>query len=156
MSGVNSMANNQEIIIYNATLKTETKVLPIIKSEAQWQEELGDLPFRVLRKEETERAFSGEYDQNKREGLYVCAGCGTHLFSSKNKFDSGTGWPSFDAPVRVSNIGTRSDKSFFSVRTEVHCIRCKGHLGHLFEDGPQKTTGLRYCLNSAALNFIEK
>jgi peptide-methionine (R)-S-oxide reductase len=105
----------------------------------------------VLREESTERAGSSPLNKEKRRGTYVCAGCALPVYSSTTKFESGTGWPSFYAPIRGS-IGTKEDNSFFSKRTEVHCRRCGGHLGHVFDDGP-KPTGLRYCMNGVALKF---
>ena len=127
----------------------------IVKSDAEWQAELTAEQYRVLRKHDTERAFSGEYNDNKQPGTYLCAACGTELFGSDTKFDSGTGWPSFYAPTDPENVGTQSDRTLWMKRTEVHCNRCGGHLGHMFEDGPAPT-GLRYCINSASLKFDKK
>ena len=125
------------------------------KTEAEWKERLTDQEFEILRKEGTERAYTGDLLQEKRAGWYTCAGCGNPVFSSETKFESGTGWPSFYQPLSEEAIGTREDRKFWMVRTEVHCAHCGGHLGHVFEDGPEPT-GLRYCLNSAALDFVPK
>ncbi|MEM7416740.1 MAG: peptide-methionine (R)-S-oxide reductase MsrB [Gemmatimonadota bacterium] len=126
----------------------------IEKSEAEWRAELNDMEYHVLRKKGTERAFTGKYHDDKREGTYRCRGCGEPLFSSETKYDSGTGWPSFYDVVDPENIAEETDRKFFMKRTEVLCSACGGHLGHVFPDGPQPT-GLRYCINSAALELDE-
>jgi len=120
-------------------------------SDSEWRERLTHQQYIVLRKAGTERPFSSPLEHEKRPGLFACAGCDQDLFSSKTKFDSGTGWPSFWAPLDNA-VGTEEDRSFFMLRTAVHCSRCGGHLGHVFNDGP-KPTGLRYCMNGVAMTF---
>jgi peptide-methionine (R)-S-oxide reductase len=122
------------------------------KTEEEWRRELTPEQYRVLREKGTERPFTGELNDMKEPGRYRCAGCGAELFSSDAKFESGTGWPSFYRPAEGEAVDTEEDSSFFMRRTEVLCSRCGGHLGHVFEDGPQPT-GLRYCINSCALEF---
>jgi peptide-methionine (R)-S-oxide reductase len=124
----------------------------INKSEAEWQKILSPEQFYILRKQGTERPFTGKYHDHHEKGTYVCAACGTALFESSKKFESGTGWPSFYEPVKGEHVEELSDTSHGMVRVEVRCGKCGGHLGHVFDDGP-KPTGLRYCINSASLDF---
>jgi len=124
----------------------------ITKSEDQWRELLTTEQFNVLRKEGTERAFSSPLNDEKRDGIFCCAGCGKELFQTDSKFDSGTGWPSFFAPIEEDSISEHTDRKLFVKRTEVRCADCSGHLGHVFSDGPNPT-GLRYCMNGIAMNF---
>ena len=123
----------------------------VIKSDEEWRAQLSDMEYKVLRKHGTERAFSND-SFPKSGGTYFCKGCGIPLFEGDAKFDSGTGWPSFYAPIDSENVGESQDNSWFMKRTEVHCNACDGHLGHVFPDGPQPT-GLRYCINGASLDY---
>lgn len=143
------------LTLFDAIRKENVSAEKVVKTKEEWAKQLDPAAFSVLREKGTERAFTGKFNAHKGEGVYVCAGCGNHLFDSKDKFDSGTGWPSFTRPVDPKNIGTETDRSFFSTRTEVHCARCDGHLGHVFEDGPPPT-GLRYCMNSVSLDFVPR
>ncbi|HEX2553677.1 MAG TPA: peptide-methionine (R)-S-oxide reductase MsrB [Microvirga sp.] len=132
----------------------EGEAYPVALSDQEWRQRLSPEAYYVLREHGTERAGTSPLDREKRPGTFVCAGCGQELFSSETKFNSGTGWPSFYQPIPGA-VGTSEDRKFFMVRTEVHCSRCGGHLGHVFEDGPQPT-GLRYCMNGAAMTFEPK
>jgi peptide-methionine (R)-S-oxide reductase len=135
-------------------MSQKTETFPVQKSDEEWRKELEPQQYQVLRKHATERAGTSPLNAEKRKGEFRCAGCGEPLFDSETKFESGTGWPSFWDP-KPGAVGTTTDRSFFMTRTEVHCAKCGGHLGHVFPDGPQPT-GQRYCMNGAALKFEEK
>ncbi len=127
----------------------------VVKTEQEWQEQLTPEQFQITRKKGTERAFTGKYHDSKENGIYQCVCCGTELFSSDTKYDSGSGWPSFWEPIDEENVSNEEDNSLFMRRTEVVCTVCNAHLGHVFDDGPAPT-GLRYCMNSASLNLVKK
>ena len=134
------------------TMKPDNDVFEVSKTDDEWQDTLSPKQYDVLRCHGTEMRGTSPLNKEKREGTFICAGCGQPLFSSDTKFESGTGWPSFYAPMDGA-VGTTTDRSHMMARTEVHCQRCGGHLGHVFEDGPPPT-GLRYCINGVALNFV--
>jgi peptide-methionine (R)-S-oxide reductase len=136
----------------NVMAETIEETFEIQKTDAEWRRELDPMQYNVLRMHGTERPGSSPLNKEKRKGTFACAGCGTPLFASDTKFESGTGWPSFYKPL-PGGVGTSADNTFFMRRTEVHCHRCGGHLGHVFEDGPQPT-GLRYCMNGVAMKFV--
>jgi peptide-methionine (R)-S-oxide reductase len=126
------------------------------KTEEEWKRELTPEQYEIVREKGTEAPFTSELNENKAEGTYKCVACGQPVFSSEEKFDSGTGWPSFDAPMDDDAVETEDDNSFLMRRTEVLCSRCDAHLGHVFDDGPADTTGKRYCINGCALTFDEE
>lgn len=149
--GCKGVSQEKEAVIAEKAEQTET--FEVVKTEEEWREELTDMQFYILRKAGTENSGSSELLNNKMAGTYVCAGCGTALFKSENKYDSGSGWPSFDREIK-GNVAFDVDYKIGYKRTEEHCAVCGGHLGHVFEDGPRETTGLRHCINGAALRFV--
>ena len=143
----------EQIKAYSVAEGQYIMIETIAKSAAEWRELLTPEQFHILREKGTEPAYTGIYDKHYAAGVYRCAGCGLDLYASEDKFDSGTGWPSFTRPVAEENIATENDFSFFMKRTELLCARCGGHLGHVFDDGPQPT-GMRHCINSLSLTFV--
>jgi peptide-methionine (R)-S-oxide reductase len=146
--------NSSQIRLYSAAQKGYVMSDRVIKSPEEWRKQLTAEQYHVTREQGTEQAFTGETWNNHDKGIYQCICCGNDLYSSEHKYESGTGWPSFWQPIAPENIATREDNSFFSRRTEVICSRCDAHLGHVFTDGP-KPTGLRYCMNSAAMKLVK-
>jgi peptide-methionine (R)-S-oxide reductase len=149
--------NEDKLIIKDKTLDNSkiNTTDKVVKTEEEWKKELSAEQFQILRKKGTEYAFTGKFYKHKDKGMYVCAGCGNELFSSEQKYDSGCGWPSFYDGIAAGKIKTALDTTHGMVRTEIMCARCDGHLGHVFEDGPNPT-GLRYCVNSLSIDFKKK
>ena len=137
----------------NAQSKKKKDFFPVTKTEVEWKKTLSSQEYYILREKGTERGFSSDFNENHKKGTYTCAACDTPLFKSKYKFDSGSGWPSFDREI-IGNVAFSNDNDLGYTRTEEHCASCGGHLGHVFNDGPTNTTGLRHCINGIALKFI--
>ncbi len=133
-------------------ITSEKKQFEVTKADSEWKQELSDAEYRILRKSETERPYSSELNNLKKEGVYTCAACDAPLYQSKHKFESGTGWPSFDRAIK-ENVAYSKDNDLGFQRKEVHCAKCGGHLGHVFDDGPRETTGKRHCINGVAMDF---
>tara|TARA_R110000868_G_scaffold304437_22_gene565430 strand:- start:7202 stop:7756 length:555 start_codon:yes stop_codon:yes gene_type:complete len=144
-----------ELAKYESVMDTIPESFPYEKTEAEWKEILTPSQFRILRKKGTEFPYVNEYFDSKKDGIYVCAGCGQKLYDSNHKYKSGTGWPSFWKPINDSLVVELEDKSLFMTRTEIVCSNCGGHIGHVFDDGPEPTK-LRYCMNSAALKLVDR